>query len=143
MKLIKKKVFSVVTVLFLGILIGAAAFCPTPILGYVHVHAESVKIDGPAGYDTYRITSYVTPEKTKAMAKQNEELSTLSAIVNFLGLTDFNLGVAAMAFSSANDAMSIFVEAAKQNKGVELTYDAHFGQATSDTYYSNFKYVYK
>ncbi|WP_457923120.1 bacteriocin 51 precursor BacA [Enterococcus faecalis] len=141
--MIKKKVFSVVTVLFLGILIGAAAFGPTPILGYVHVHAESVKIDGPAGYDTYRITSYVTPEKTKAMAKQNEELSTLSAIVNFLGLTDFNLGVAAMAFSSANDAMSIFVEAAKQNKGVELTYDAHFGQATSDTYYSNFKYVYK
>ncbi|MFS1351526.1 hypothetical protein ACLZX5_15210 [Enterococcus faecium] len=53
----------------MGILIGAAAFGPTPILGYVHVHAESVKIDGPAGYDTYRITSYVTPEKIKAMAK--------------------------------------------------------------------------
>lgn len=139
----KNKLFSTVTIVFLGMLIFSAAFGPTPLLGYVNAEAESVKIDGPAGYDTYRITSYVTPEKTKAMAKQNQELSTLSAIVNFLGLTSFNIGVAAMAFSSANDAMSIFIEAANQNKGVELTYDAHFGQITSDTYYSNFKYVYK
>lgn len=139
----KKKVFSVITVLFLGMLIGAAALGPTPLLGYIKVKAESVKVDGPVGYDSYKITSYVTPEKVKEMSKQQKELTSISAIVSFLGLANFTTGVATMAFDSATSAMAIFNAAAEQNKGVELTYVAHISQTTSHTYNSDFSYTYK
>lgn len=99
--------------------------------------AKSKKVNCGNGYTCHKLTYYITPAKTKQLAKQTKKLQTPAAISNFIGLAGFGPGVVGLGFGSAVSANQVFIDAAKQGKGVEVSYINHQSVSTADSYNTN------
>lgn len=75
--------------------------------------------------------------------KNYNKLKTPAQIASFIPIGGVGTWVITNAFSSAVDAMNVFVRAANQGKGVQLTYNAHFSNTTSYQYNDYARYVIK
>lgn len=95
------------------------------------------------GYTCYKMSYYITRTKCKDLAKQTNKLNTVALIANFIGLTGLTAGIVSLVFGSAVSANNVFVKAASQGKGVQMSYIAHFSNTTTDTYSTNQNYVVK
>nr|WP_227631080.1 hypothetical protein [Klebsiella pneumoniae] len=69
---------------------------------------------------------YVTNKMCRDLKKNYNKLKTPAQIASFIPIGGVGTWVITNAFSSAVDAMNVFVRAANQGKGVQLTYNAHF-----------------
>lgn len=126
--------FFLITLMF-GVV--STSFAPT-------VGATSAKYThNHNGYTCYKMSYYVTRAKTKDLANQTKKLNTVSLIANFIGLSGLTAGIVSLVFGSAVSANNVFVKAASQGKGVQMTYIAHFSNTTTDTYSTNQSYVIK
>lgn len=95
------------------------------------------------GFTCYKMSYYISPSKTKQLKKQTKKLNTISVITNFIGLSGLTAGIVSLAFGSAVSANQVFIKAANKNKGVQISYIAHFSNSSSYSYSSNMKYVIK
>ena len=136
----KKKVFNVVSII-------ALVFSTSYSVGLLNPSqveaASTVYRHNHAGYRCYRMSYYVSPAKCKQISRQTNKLNTVSAIANFIGLAGLTPGIVALVFGSAVNANNVFVTAARQGKGVQLNYIAHFSNTTTYNYSSNQNYVIK
>lgn len=103
--------------------------------------AKKVKCNGPG--TCTKMSYYISPSKTKKLAKQTKELQTPAAIASFIGLAGVGTGIVTLVFGSAVTANQVFKDAAKQGKGVQLSYINHQNPSTSDSYNTNAKYKIK
>ena len=103
--------------------------------------AKKVKCNGPG--TCTKMSYYISPSKTKKLAKQTKELQTPAAIASFIGLAGVGTGIVTLVFGSAVTANQVFKDAAKQGKGVQLSYINHQNPSTSDSYNTNAKYTIK
>lgn len=136
---IKKFKKGLAAFLLVTLMFGAVSTSFAPTVGaasskYTHNHN---------GYTCYKMNYYVTPAKTKALAKQTKKLNSVSLIANFIGLSGLTPGIVSLVFGSAVSANNVFVKAAAKGKGVQMSYIAHFSNTTTDTYSSNTSYVIK
>ncbi|MBC6133960.1 hypothetical protein HB825_03820 [Listeria booriae] len=134
-----KKIFNLLIALVLATTISISAVplatdAASAGTKYTHNHVA---------YTCYKMSYYISPAQTKKLKAQTKKLNTLSSITNFIGLSGFTVGVASLAFGSAVSANQVFVSAANKNKGVQVTYIAHFSNVTTDSYMSDAKYVIK
>ncbi|MCP6640013.1 hypothetical protein NL504_26170 [Klebsiella pneumoniae] len=95
------------------------------------------------GYVCYKLDYYITPSQTKALSKQTKKLQTASAISQFIGLTGLGPGIVTLSFGSAVTANQVFIDAAKQGKGVQVSYVNHQSVSTPDSYNTNGSYTIK
>jgi len=95
------------------------------------------------GQICYKLSYYITPAQTKKLAQTKKELDTPAAIANFVGLAGFGPGVVALGFGSAVNANQVFVDAAKQGKGVQVSYINHQSVSTAHSYNTNGHYKIK
>lgn len=107
-------------------------------------NAKSIKMKKCiAGYTCYKMNYYITPAKTKSLAKQTKKLNNVQAITNFIGLAGLNAGILSLTFGTAVDANNVFKSAAKKGKGVQVSYIHYASNTTTVNYNRNAKYVIK
>ena len=143
----KNKIIKIITCLFLfGMIVGAS----TP-LNLFPFSARGIKVEAASsrynhnhrGFTCYKMNYYVTNKMCRDLKKNYNKLKTPAQIASFIHIGGVGTWVITNAFSSAVDAMNVFVRAANQGKGVQLTYNAHFSNTTSYQYNDYARYVIK
>ncbi|WP_239734599.1 hypothetical protein [Mammaliicoccus sp. G-M28] len=86
---------------------------------------------------------YITPGKTKSLAKQTKKLNNIQAITNFIGLAGLNASILSLTFGTAVYTNNVFKTAAKKGKGVQVSYILYSSNTTTVKYNRNAKYVIK
>ncbi|HAP8793066.1 hypothetical protein, partial [Enterococcus faecium] len=124
----KNKIIKIITCLFLfGMIVGAS----TP-LNLFPFSARGIKVEAASsrynhnhrGFTCYKMNYYVTNKMCRDLKKNYNKLKTPAQIASFIPIGGVGTWVITNAFSSAVDAMNVFVRAANQGKGVQLTYNA-------------------
>lgn len=110
----------------------------------IKVEAASTKYThNHNGFTCYKMSYYVTNKMCKDLKKNYKKLKTPASIADNIPIGGVGTWIITKAFSSSVEALKIFVKAADQGKGVQLTYNAHFSNTTTYQYSDYARYSIK
>ncbi|MGH1841464.1 bacteriocin 51 precursor BacA [Enterococcus gallinarum] len=141
----KKKIVKIFTGLFIvSLIVGASVPLNVFPFDSAKVEAASTKYNHKhTGYTCYKMNYYVTNKMCKDLKRNYNQLKTPAQIAGYIPIGGLGTAVITNTFSSAVDALNVFVRAANQGKGVQITCNSHFSNTTSYQYSDNFSYKIK
>lgn len=97
---------------------------------------------GHVGYTCYKMDYYVSNAKCKQIRNQLNQINSWGVLVSLIGIPGITTPFLMAYFSSYVTAASIFADAALLGKGVQLKYNAHFSNYTTDVYNDGYSYAF-